>query len=332
MDRTRTRAVALALTVTLVLATAVAARAVTDPQRARLAAAFVAKKQAADGSVTVFSAVGSTADAVLALVAAGRGEEPLADALRYLRRQTAGSGVRGVGLKAKVALAVEAAGRNAHGFGGRDLIGELLDAQNPFGRFKGASVLDQALALLAIRAADGTLDHEGAAWLLDAQCPNGGWAYDRPYVPAEDDESCWDGTVDDFFVSDTNTTAYAVMALVPGDAPAENPFSYLESVRDATHGGWGYTTGFETTDANSTALVIQAYVASGQPVPAGALAALRSLQYACGAFAYGFDDEGKRTGRNLGATIGAIPGLRKRAFPYTDEVTGALPDSPCGRG
>lgn len=331
MNRTRSRASVLALSITLVLTSTGIAHAVrTDAARARLAAAFIEKKQADDGSVPVFSAVGSTADAVLAFVAAGRGEIPLAEAVAYLRRQTARTGVSTVGLKAKVALAAEAAGRNAHRFGGRDLIEEIQGSQRGSGRFRGASVLDQALALLAIRAADDVLDTEGAAWLLDAQCPDGGWAYDRPYVPA-DDPHCTTGP-DDFFASDTNTTAYAVMALATGDAPTYPFFTYFTSMRDATYRGWGYTTGYTTTDANSTALVIQAYVATGSRPPAGSLRALRDLQNPCGAFSYSYNDDGTRTGKNLGATIGAVPALRKLAFPYSGEVAGALPASPCGGG
>jgi hypothetical protein len=323
--------VSLVLAATLVVVGTGSAQAFTsDAQRARLAAAFIAKKQAADGSVVVFSAVGSTADAVLAFVATGRGETPVRDALAYLRRQVRHHRVTGVGLKAKVVLAAEAAGRDGHAFGGHDLVAEIEATQSIFGRFKGASVVDQALALLAIKAADGVVDVDGAAWLLGAQCPDGGWAYDRPYDSGADDDHCVSG-VDDFSASDTNTTAYAVMALVPGDAPDVDPFAvYFVGLRDATYGGWGYTAGFETTDANSTALVIQAYVAAGHPVPAGAMAALRALQYSCGAFAYSYDDQGHRTGRNLGATIGAVPALRKLAFPYANDVTGGLPASSCG--
>ncbi|HEX6843602.1 MAG TPA: hypothetical protein VF235_00670 [Actinomycetota bacterium] len=330
MDRSRTRAIALALTTTLVLGVAGSAQGVTDRERARLAAAFIEKKQAPDGSVTVFSSVGSTADAVLAFVAAGRGEEPLADALRYLRRQTAGAGVKGVGLKAKVALAVESAGRNAHAFGGRDLIAELLASQSPFGRFKGASVLDQALALLAILAADGIPNGAGSIWLRNAQCLNGGWAYDAPYA-ASDGDDCSSGA-GDFYTSDTNTTAYAVMALVAWDTPKYDVFGYFDGRWDTTYMGWGYTAEYPTTDANSTALVIQAYLATGEPLPKRAMKALRALQYGCGAFAYSYDDEGRRTGKNLGATIAAVPALRKLPFPYEGDVAGALPASTCRGG
>ena len=47
------------------------------------------------------------------------------------------------------------------------------------------------------------------------------------------------------------------------------PTRSRSSTRSATsqRHGWGYTWGFETTDANSTALVIQAYAAAGTPVP-----------------------------------------------------------------
>lgn len=328
MIRTRTRAVALAVVTTLLVSGAGVAHALTDTARSRSAAAFIADKQSPNGSLVSFSSVGSTADAVLAFVAVGRGEQELAAALAYLRRQARGTGVTSIGLKAKVALAVEAAGGNAHRFGGRDLIAELLGAQSVHGRFKGAAVLDQALALLAIQAADGLPNGAGADWLRNAQCPDGGWAYDAPWAGTDRDD-CSSGP-GDFYTSDTNTTAYAVMALVAWDAPVHDVFGYFDANRDATYGGWGYTTGYSTTDANSTALVIQAYLATGATPPDGSFPALRALQYRCGAFAYSYDEAGKRTGRNLGATIGAVPALRKLAFPYTADVAGRLPASDCG--
>jgi hypothetical protein len=106
---------------------------------------------------------------------------------------------------------------------------------------------------------------------------------------------------------------------------AVSPITYLEMMRDDEFGGWGYTFGFRTTDANSTALVLQAYTAFGVALPAGSLDALRALQYKrCGAFAYTWSG-GVRTGPDLGATIGAVPGVLLLPFPYELPVAGGPP-------
>ena len=328
-DATR-RIVALIGAVTLVLsATGPSQAAVTDLTRARLAASYVAAHQNADGSIPSFSAIGGTADAVLAFVAAGRGLTPMRAALKFLRLEVAAGQVRGIGLKAKVALAAEAAGRDAHAFGGHDLIAEIAGRRADSGRYKGAGVIDQALALLAIQAADATLDAPAAAWLIGAQCPDGGWQYDRPYNASTDDAHCHAPGGLDYSSSDTNTTAYAVMALVPAGPVGHDPFGFFAAMRDATYGGWGYTWDYPTTDANSTALVIQAYSAESEPLPSGAREALRHLQYRCGAVAYSWDSGGKRTGRDVGASVGAAPAFAHLAIPFTRPVSGELDPTTC---
>ena len=309
--------------------------ALTPQQRAERAAGYLASNQTDRGSFPAFSPIGSTADAVLAFVAAGVGETPLDEALGFLRRQTSAGRVDTIGLKAKVSLAAEAAGRNAATFGGRSLLGEITEAQRPSGRFGNASVLDQALASLSITAATGAYNAAAIEWLLRAQCPDGGWQFDRPHVRTEGVHCRDRSDPNDFFASDTNTTAYVLMALEPsGEATYDNdPFSFLTHIRDDSSGpsggGWGYTWGFRTTDANSTALVIQAYAASADPLPDGALAALRRLQYPCGAFAFSWTDTGTRTGPDVGASIGAIPGIVQRPFPITGAVAGELPGTSC---
>ena len=65
----------------------------------------------------------------------------------------------------------------------------------------------------------------------------------------------------DFFDSDTNTTSYVDPGVdaAGGATFATDPFAFFDAIRDGQRHGWGYTWGFQTTDANSTALVIQAY-------------------------------------------------------------------------
>jgi hypothetical protein len=317
----------------IVLATAgsAAAGVIDDPTRALRAAAHLAKAQQPNGSFPAFSPIGSTADAVLALVAAGVGPNRVDDAVAFLRRNTTQGNVNTTGLRAKVVLAIESAGRDATNFGGHDLLGEITETELPSGRYAGATVFDQALAVLAGTAHTGSPDPQAALWLYSAQCPDGGWEYAKPWKDGRDTDHCRsiDNPAQDFFRSDTNTTSYALMALDPLSPKfAANPFAYLDMMRDEGFGGWGYTFGFRTTDANSTALVLQAYTAFGVAIPAGSLEALRALQYRrCGAFAYTWS-AGRRTPPDLGATIGAVPGLLLMPFPYEQPVAGAPPSVP----
>jgi hypothetical protein len=223
-------------------------------------------------------------------------------------------------LEAKVVMAAEAAGAPATDFGGVDLVAAIEGSARASGRFAGASVFDQALAILALDSAGQTPTDAEATWLADAQCPDGGWQFDRPHRLLEN-RHCRDRSdPNDFTSSDTNTTAMAVMALHGLKTPDSDPFAFFDAIRDGTYHGWGYTWGFNRTDANSTSLVIQAYRADARPIPEGGTRALRRLQYACGAVAYSFTDAGARTGKDVGATIGAVLGFLKEPFPVTPVI------------
>lgn len=307
-----------------------ASASLTAADRAERAAGYVASAQRSNGAIVAFSAIGSTADAVVSLVAAGVGRPTVRRALDYLERKVRNGKVVGVGLQGKVVQAVVAAGGDPRRFGGTNLVRAIRSTEQEGGNLgAGTSVFDQALGILALVAAGRTPSATSLAWLADAQCADGGWQYDGPPAPGED-EHCSSGS-GDWFASDTNTTAMAVMALeaADGPAPAVAPQSFFEAIRDTDRGGWGYTWGFQTTDANSTALVLQAYAALGLEPPAGSIRALRDLQYLrCGAFAYSWSGEG-RTGPDLGATIGAIPGLLRLPFPVTGRVArGPAPELP----
>jgi hypothetical protein len=305
----------------------------TDRQRAFAAARFLVASQKPNGSFPGFSPIGSTADAVLDLVALGRGATPLEDALGFLQRQVMRGNADTIGLDAKVALALEAAGADPASFGGHDLITEIQTTALPSGRYGAASVLDQALALLALRGDGVKLTSGPFTWLADAQCPDGGWQYDRPHRASEGPH-CFDrSNPHDVTGSDSNTTAYAVMALHGAVSPAHDPFRFLSHLRDMEpgrqNGGWGFTWGFRTTDANSTALVLQAYAVAAEPLPTGARNALRALQYPCGAVAYSWTGGGTRTGRDVGATIGAILGFLRAPVPPSGAVSGEFAHTSC---
>lgn len=325
MGRTRRRVISSLLTCSLVLAAAgPAGAALTDQDRSERAAGYVASQQKRNGSFPAFSAIGSTADAVLAFVAAGVGQRETRRALDYLEAQVEAGNVDTEGLKAKVLLAWTTAGRGGRTIGGENLVRDLGAGWSD-GLTR--TVYDTALTVLALRSAGAVVPEPAIAFLIDEVCPDGGWSYDG-FNEGEDDH-CQGDPDTDFFASDTNTTALVVMALNAA-APTE-AFDFFDAIRDDVRGGWGYTWGFETTDANSTALVLQAYASAGRRSPAGSLKAIRALQYGrCGAFAFTWDGD-VRTGPDLGATIGAVPGLLRLPMPFTGSVEGPAPDLPtCG--
>lgn len=315
-----------------------AVAAPTLRERARVAVSYLASQQKADGSLPGFSPVGSTADAVLSMAAARRAPRQIDRAIGFLRRHI--EEADSIGLKSKVAFAVTVAGRNPHDFGGHDLIAEIEDSQQPDGRFGATTpVLHHALAMLALAAAGGEPSGPERDWLVAAQCQDGGWQFDEPSGPA-DDEHCISGE-QDFFGSETDATAYAVLALAgferwePGSE--KDPFAFFAARRDPVKKGWGYDAVYRLTNSNSTALVIEAYREHPyRDLPTGAVRALTRLQYRlcgrnAGAFAYSYEerDDGtfRKTGPDVGATIGAILGLVRRPFDPVD-VTKPAPRPP----
>jgi hypothetical protein len=332
MGRTLQRVVSLctAGSLSFLLMGDAAATAPTDAARADTAIGYLARQQADDGSMPGFSAIGSTADAELAVRAANVGADIESGAMTFLRKQVRAGNVTQIGLVAKVALAVSADGADPLDFGGMNLVADLLGRIRAGGHFQKASVLDQSLGVLALAGANAPR-RKTATWLAGAQCPDGGWAFDLPYAPSTDDHHCDDGSGSDFFLSDTNTTGYAVMALETTNVVApHDPFTFFDAIRDSVHGGWGYTWGLQTTDANSTGLVLQAYAAAATSPPDGSRSALRKLQYTrCGAFAFSWDGD-VRTPPDTGATIGAVPGLLGIAFPIggPPPVIGDAPKTP----
>jgi hypothetical protein len=327
MAPTLRRVAILLCSLVVILATSSASVAgIGNQTRAERAIGYLRRNQAPNGSIVAFSAIGSTADAVLAIVAAGVAPRVLDDAVDFLRRKVIAGKVDGIGLKAKVVLAVVAADGRPRRVGGRNLVRQIRNTVGPDGHFGSAPVFDQAHAVLALIGARADLPSNTTQWLLDGQCPDGGWAFDAPYDAATDDDHCVSDPAD-FFSSDTNTTSYVVQALEAAGDPAwtDDPFAFFDTARDPEHGGWAYSTTFVATDTNSTALVLQAYAAAAIDPPAGGLDALRALQYGrCGAWAYAHDGDVKGV-PDVGATIGGVPGLLLEPLPITGAVEGAAP-------
>ena len=343
--RTALKVVAVAAATALILFVPIPARAaVTNDERAGWAAGYISSFQRTNGSIPAFSTIGSTADAVVALVVAHRGPTNIKKALNYLARRVHDGSVDAapaydkVGLQAKIVLAVAAAGQNPRAFGGVDLVQAILDAEQPDGRYGSATgVFNHAYAMLALEAAGVPPSANARGWLLDAQCGDGGWQYSGPPGPA-DDSHCVDtgAPLSDWFASDTNTTSLAVQALEAGSGAQSkvDPFTFFDALRDDGFGGWGYTWAYSSTDANSTGLVVQAYAAAGHTLPVGALAALKRLQYKyCGAFAYNWGTSGASPvlgPPNIGATLAGLLGILKQPLPVAATAVTKPAPAPMG--
>ena len=324
-------------------------------RRARLAIRYLVRHQKADGSLPGFSPLGSTADAVQAMVATRRAPGALQKAIAFIEGPVIDDAA--LGQKAKALMAVVAAGRDPRDVAGHhDLIEEIESTQQPNGQyaiaegdFSGA-VISHALAMLALTAAGQPPSSEAAQWLVDAQCEDGGWQYDEP-SDATDDAHCFDAAQTepsaDFARSDTNTTSLAVQALAVYPVQrqlAADPFTFFETARDEIKGGYVYDPQSKcrgaalppacmVTDANSTSLVIQAHVAEQRALAGSVLHALEHLQYRtcgeiAGAFAFTWTtqdgklrrepsaaDARKGGASNIGATIEATFGLLRRSQP-----------------
>jgi hypothetical protein len=343
--KVRPWAAAIAIAAVLAPAHAPEASAKTPRQRAGYAVHYIASQQKPNGAFKgSLSPVGTAADAVLALVAARRSPQTLERAVAFLDRRVEQGDADTIGLKSKVVMAVVAWGADPTDFGGSDLVAEIRDSTQPDGRLGADTpVFEHALGLLALRAADVDLQANSADWLAMAQCGDGGWQFDEPAAPT-DDEHCISTVTpsDDFFPSDTNTTSLAVQALAFDGAPAPDadPLAFFEATRDDVKRGWGYTSGF-LTDTNSTALVLQAYYALGHVTPNGSPRRLRKLQYrgcskAPGAFAFTWEqqDDGSYVhgAPNVAATIAAVPALLGRPLPIGEaDVTKRAPRWSCPR-
>ena len=351
--RATTRALICVLSATIV-AGSQAAAGPSPVFRARKAARYLVSQQLADGSIRAFSDVASTADAIVSLVAARRAPGAIDDAVRFLRENI--DLADRIGEKAKVVMALVAAGRNPRSFAGQNLVDDIkssLEQDGSYGDLEQSEVFDQTLSIVALAAAEARVRMIAIEWLVEAQCADGGWAFDQPASPS-DDEHCLDTlSTGDFVFSDTNTTAYAVMALNARPSSVvlkADPFDFFSSARDPHFGGWAYDStnickqpdqaGFcYRTDTNSTALTLQAYAAEGLDPPPGTRRALRRLQLRlcgpnAGAFAFTYelsDGDVVRGDPSLGATIQAIPGLLERPFPIGfAEVTKPPPPKSCG--
>ncbi len=250
------------------------------------------------------SAVGPTADAILAIASSGQDASTWlkggASPIDYLRAQAGAGQIKLPGEIAKAIIALVASGQDPHAFGGRNLVADLNSKFKTATGMYSSSIYDQALAILALRNAGEPIPDAAVAALLNAQTVEGGWAFTGETIAG---------------AADSNTTSLAVQALVAAGRKDNTgrAMDYLRRVQNAD-AGWTYQvpSPFGTeTDANSTALGVQAALATGDSVSNWAvggsdpLGALLGLQNADGSFSFNH----ALPGPNALATVQAIPAL-----------------------
>lgn len=323
----RTRTIILVVALLLILASVTPALAQVDTTAAL---AYLKSQQNADGGFgsgfSPDSTISSTADAVLAFVAVETDpatfDQDGSTPVTYLAAN-ASSAASGGDL-AKLILATIAVGENPREFGGVDSVAQLESLIGAGGQIGSETdtFVSHTLAVLALASAQRPIPDSAVEVIKAAQQESGGWA--------------WDGSA--ATPADTNSTAFAVQALIAAGEVADGEavtlaLAYYKEIQNED-GGWPYQnpSDFGTaTDANSTAVTIQAIIAAGQD-PAGAgwttpegntpVAALAALQNESGAFAW----QAATPDDNLLATVQALPAVAGKAFPLaTMDVGEAAP-------
>ena len=278
-------------------------------------------QQAPDGGFIGFSGAsdpGTTADAVLALAAAGQRGVPvdLTAAVDYLRANAERYADTGAGQAAKLVLALVAAGSNPRDINGFDAVNAMDDDLDEESGVYGFGVYDTCLALLAEVATGDQWDEQSIEALQVRQIADGSWAYDGTTDPG---------------AGDSNTTAICVQALVAaGETDSDlvmKGLEYFMAIQRPQGFPFQLVAG-SMPDANSTSLVIQALIAAGQDPTSqewqNVLMSLTSFQNSSGAFRYMAEPPDD----NLYATLQAIPALAGLAFPILPGADGASQASP----
>jgi hypothetical protein len=197
------------------------------------------------------------------------------------------------GALARVIMAVVATGGDPRDFLGTDLVARLEATLQPSGLFGVQSAsfdgsFRQGLALAALslvtpRPASITPgpgetvdDLPAVAWLRDQQCDDGSWLMltDPSAGDCVENPAAWT-------YKDSNGSALAILGLeAVGATFPVDPSTWLESVR-GDDGGWGTSPAgpTQTSDADSTGLVIGALEALGETLDAAAYDKLLDFQF-----------------------------------------------------
>ena len=249
---------------------------------------------------------GVTLDAALGMAAAGSGGAQI-DAVwaAFVADRDAAvspGGVESPGRLARAILLAEATGADPRAVGtapGADLVARLGAIRQTDGPDTGLfgdqdptydGAFRQGYAIAALVAAGVEPDSSSIDWLLAQQCgpeaDGGAW---MPYRADLSAPCAADNTL--FVGPDTNATSAAITGLTAvgqGSEAVEAGLDWLDGVQEAD-GGWGQMVGYGT-DPNSTALVLQALIATGDADAARfsdrvatPLGALLSFQLGCDA-------------------------------------------------
>ncbi len=262
--------------------------ATTDRAATHAGAAWLAR-------TTPAQAGGQIADTIVALRAAGRTRAAVRPRLRALVRTAPGYATT-AGAAAKVTMGAVAAGADPTRLGGRDYVARIT-SRYAAGRY-GATLFDQALSIIALRAAGRPIPRTAIRTTLQAR-GRGGWSFDM----TPDGRDMVDGT------------GLMIEALRAAGVPARHPAlraatSWMLAQRN-TEGGYATEGGGRGSQANPTSNVVRALRAMGRPVPARTSATLRRLQRPSGAFRF----TGRRDGSALLATTDAVIALSGRTLP-----------------
>ena len=284
------------------------------------------------------ASAGDTADAILALVAAGEGASQVKSATHWLEHHFSsyvapkGGPVSpgGLGL---VILAAVAAGADPVHFGGQtgsnNLVARLRVIEHlggasagVFGAATSANAFSQSLALLALVAVKGpaTAIHLAATYLTHHQCRDGGWQYSLITPCARPNPKTYSGP-------DTNSSALAVMAVVAaGGRFPHDPLAFFRASQetDGSFGYYGLPGDGQRGDPDSTAEVVQALIALGatndKQFVRHAITprrALESFQYRCGAPAKEQGEFSYFGAPSQYATLQAVPALAGATLPVS---------------
>lgn len=250
---------------------------------------------ASDGVLTVtdgedtYPDQGLTLDALLALAAGGRGDDPAVAVARdglssqmtdYLTGYAGGT-ARAAGALAKTLLTEEAVGEDVSpGFDLEPELRALMDVEGDHaGRFRDkegwgdfSNGLGQALAVLALAGTDAGVPAAALDYLLAQQCADG--SFRLYYDPGA---SCADPAE-----GDPDATAVALVALlaVPGDGAVPTARDAAVAHLAGLQGADGGISGTGAVNANTTGLAGGALRAAGQTAAADAAAGfVRSVQW-----------------------------------------------------
>jgi hypothetical protein len=277
----------------------------------------------------------TTADAVLALAAAQVSDPEaaaaLAVAVAYLEHQEDGHVPSETGEAAKLVMAAVAGGRDPRDFAGIDLFTAMAappttSVQHPIPGIYGDDLRDHALALLALTAAREPIDASAVEPFLATQSAGGGWAQDGSR---------------DAGAAEAVTTALVIQAMAAsghGDSPAVTKgLEFLKTLRLLD--GSGFASGPADpllADARSTALVLQALIATGENPTSGGWGnvplALATFQHPNGGIRTVIGDVDPA----LFTTLQALPAMAGIPLPVavrcaageTAETNGCIPLAP----